>query len=123
MDAWFIEKDGKQYRDDVLISESAYAEIAARVKAENPEVTDFEAFRDLVDTAVDREEAEIIRANLIRRRKARDACYECPIRTLCLEQRLEGRMEYGTWGGYYREELQEIERLRDERERRRSGVE
>ena len=65
-------------------------------------------------------EADAKRAALIRRRKARDAChFECPVRLRCLALGMqEENIDYGTWGGYYAEERQQIQALIKEREKR-----
>lgn len=106
---WFIEKDGKQYRDDEVLTED---EVHALSDDGNGGIKPYEEVVTALEQAMD----EKIRLALIRRRKARDACYECPIRTQCLGQRLETKIEYGTWGGYYPEELRKIEDERDRRE-------
>jgi hypothetical protein len=112
---WFIEKDGKQYRDDSVLPEEQVKAIL--ISAHGHDLSEAEALA-LVDAAED----EKIRLNLIRRRKARDACYDCPIRLECLGQRLEAKIEFGIWGGYYPEELRKIEDERAARSRRRGGV-
>jgi Transcription factor WhiB len=104
---WFLEKDGKQYRDDPILTSD---ECDALWDTVDPNLSAEE-----VDRIVDEAEAEKIRLALIRRRKARDACYDCEIRLGCLNQRLEQRVEYGIWGGYYPEELRKIEEELDRR--------
>lgn len=60
---------------------------------------------------------------LKRRRHAKDACHtECYFRLQCLDLALQNPTPatYGTWGGYYPEELREIRKVRDDRAARRS---
>lgn len=103
-DDWFIEKDGRQYPDDVLVPDEELEKVA------------FEA-RHLY---VEGKEDLIIRENLRRRRRAKEACYQCPFRLECLKISLETRPEYGTFGGYYPEERRKILRLMDARRSRES---
>lgn len=58
-------------------------------------------------------EAAAKREALIRRRRARAACYECYFRMQCLDIALEDHESHGTWGGYYEEELRQIRNMRD----------
>jgi WhiB family redox-sensing transcriptional regulator len=48
---------------------------------------------------------------------ARRICFECPVRTSCLEQALADRMDHGVWGG-----TSERERRRLLRQRRMSSL-
>lgn len=114
---WFIEKDGKQYRDDDPLTVDEFLAAMAPLFTNHAKPD-----RDAIEAVINEAVAEKIRLALIRRRKARDACYECPIRAACLGQRLEARIEFGTWGGYYPEELRKIEEERDARLRRRGSV-
>lgn len=111
---WFIERDGRQYPDDTLVSlEEAEAEHAKRL-ADDPEatITVAEVFDDLHEAA--------LKAALRRRRHAKDACYSCVIRTWCLGQGMQdGRRDYGTMGGYYPEERKAIQREIGKRARAR----
>lgn len=86
-DDWFIERDGRQYPDDQM-------------------------------TLRDQKAAQT------RRRHARDKCHvECYARLSCLAVALgdagptPGKLdiEHGIRGGYYPEELRQIERVRQER--------
>ena len=46
---------------------------------------------------------------LRRRRHAREACrMDCPVRVACLDRAMTNNEQYGTWGGYYEEEIKEI---------------
>lgn len=119
MNDWFIEKDGKQYRDDPILTDLEVEMITDHITGALDPSTSLDAFQAAVDKACDAGEAEKVRLALIRRRKAREACYKCPIRLACLDSRLENRVEYGTWGGYYPEELRKIDEERDRRARLR----
>lgn len=103
---WFLEKDGKQYRDDPLLTEDEVQEIYAKLDG---------ASAGVVDEAIHDAEAEAKRQALIRRRQARDKCHtECYLRTQCLGLALEdSTIEHGTWGGYYADEIIQIRTLRD----------
>lgn len=116
-DDWFIEKSGHQYSDlDLVHPDVVHATAAAR------ELTDPEE----IDALGDEMESEALAAAKIRRRQARDACFSCSIRTVCLGLKLdppggelgESDAEYGIAGGYYPEQLKEIVK---ERERRRKS--
>src|SRR5690242_2067929 len=91
---WFIGKDGLQYHDE------PFEKIL--LDPDNP---------DAGHVTV----AEQKRQALIRRRQAKEACLSCPVRLECLSIAIEDAPPYGTWGGYYEEELRAI---RAERERR-----
>lgn len=110
---WFIGKDGRQYPDDVVIDEQA---VADRALAEHG---DGEGIFEAVDTALDAATQEALNAALVRRRHAKDKCHvECYFRTQCLTIALtKPEPPYGTWGGYYEEELKVIRRVRDEKTR------
>lgn len=113
-DDWFIEKDGRQYPDDVLVT---YDEVVAYVDTCEKTGTpmDFSAGVEILDGLA-------VRESLVRRRHAKDKCHtECYFRLACLSQALDGPggIEYGTRGGYYPEELKKIEGLRAERAARR----
>lgn len=102
---WFIEKSGKQYDDDPVITLEE-----AKALAEETE-----SFEEL-EAAIDELRAERISAALLRRRRARDLCFtECPVRTQCLGIALSEPTpaNYGTWGGYHSEQLRAIRRERD----------
>lgn len=112
---WFIEKDGKQYPFDDLITDDDVADYLERV---DPPV-DQVSIKDIREIL----EAEAVKDALVRRRHAKDKCHvECYFRLQCLEMALDQHERYGTWGGYYAEELRAIRRTRDARQRRRQGV-
>lgn len=107
-DDWFIEKNGQQYKDEPLELTEAEEQVVLAASDGKPWGEVEEALGDAL--------AEKVRQAQIRRRKARDACHTaCPVRAACLDQRLTQRMEYGIWGGYYPEELAELERAIDRR--------
>jgi len=102
-DDWFIGKDGRQYADDELFPEEEFENVALEARA----------------TYREGREDMILRANLRRRRHAKDACFtSCPARLECLAGAFERDEPHGTWGGYYTEERREIEKARFERARR-----
>lgn len=118
-DDWFISRDGKQYSDDVLVSD---ADVEAFLAAEPMDAEGY-----LLNEAEAREilEAEAVRAALIRRRHAKDKCFtECPARMACLSLALNlddpmmPTTDHGTFGGYYEEERREILRARAARQNR-----
>lgn len=106
-DDWFIERDGKQYPDDVLVTEVEVAE-ALMAFPIGEEVDEAQLRADL--------EAAALKRQLQRRRHAKDACYQCPLRLQCLQYALEHNIQHGTWGGYYQEELRKIRKLIQERQ-------
>lgn len=111
-DDWFISPDGRQYNDDDLLDDDdriAILEEANDLGLEGDErITFIETTQDVLEEAAKK-------ASLIRRRKAKDACYTCALRLQCLTRALDNREYHGTWGGYFEGELREINRLRDER--------
>ena len=112
-DDWFIGRDGRQYTDEDLVSQQERDSISDQVMrdAATDDVLTIEEARDAADRAIDRAETDAKKAALIRRRKAREACHtSCLLRTRCLGQAIEGGQEYGTWGGYYEEELRGLRR-------------
>lgn len=111
-DDWFIRRDGRQYDDDEIVSQD---EAYAYLESEHPDwrTTSVEAVREITEAFVARETAKRLRANIVRRRKAREACYRCPVRLECLTLALEQRPSSGTWGGYYEEELRKLYRALD----------
>ena len=116
-DDWFIGRDGRQYADDELIPAERLLEFKADITktVRMSGLTDDEIV-EVIDHDITEAEDEIRRAALIRRRHARDACHnECRLRLQCLTKAIEGREFYGTWAGYYEEQLRDIIRLRDER--------
>lgn len=106
-DDWFISKDGKQYGDEDLLSEEEREQIAEDVARETGTGPGLER---RIDEAVDLAEAGAKRTALVRRRKARDECFSCLLRTRCMQMALDEGHEQGTWGGYYEEQLRELRR-------------
>lgn len=105
-DAWFIGRDGKQYPDDDLIGENELDGLKRSILPIEDETE--EQHRDRVDSAIATLEGERRRQALIRRRRARDACYECYFRLQCLDLALDNNEGHGTWGGYTEEQLRQI---------------
>lgn len=120
-DDWFIGRDGKQYPDDEFLTEAERRGISRSVLPIGGETA--EAHQERVDRALRAAEADRRRAALQRRRKAREACYSCPLRGECLDQALREEQNHGTWGGYYEEELREIRREISRRKRARRSPE
>lgn len=109
-DDWFIEKDGRQYDDEELLTDAQrqaiVVEVLAGTTANDPNVL------EKTEAAVDEANAEAGRTALARRRRAKDACAtECPVRQWCLGDLEDGDHEYGTRGGYYPEERRAMLRL------------
>lgn len=109
---WFIQKDGKQYRDDDFLTDAEVRGLTRSVLRIDGETA--EEHRDRVDRAIATAEADRKRAALQRRRHAREACHlECPLRLQCLGLgMMPENLEHGIWGGYYAEERQQIEEVR-----------
>lgn len=116
---WFIDKAGKQYVDDVFVSDDEMFEIleeADRRYLEGDERVDFIG-RTKRQVAGDNK-----RAQLGKRRRAREKCRtECYLREQCLEIALSTSTPatHGTWGGYFEEELTDIRRKQRKRGLRR----
>lgn len=115
-DDWFIGRDGKQYPDDDLLDDDIRLEILE--DANRQELTG-DARISFIEKAQDRAEADAKREGLGRRRRAKEACHECYLRTHCLDVAIRDDMLHGTWGGYYEEELREIRREMSRRRRAR----
>lgn len=112
-DDWYIGKDGRQYPDDPT---PTLDDAIAQLDQVDPHGTRYEGL--IVETQ-ERLEIEQTRANLRRRRHAKDACFvDCLVRTQCLDRALSQGERHGTWGGYYEEELRAI---RDEMARRKAA--
>lgn len=110
-DDWYIKADGRQYSDDVLVTDE---EIEAFVEA----CHGVGATMDPI-AARERLEADARRAALIRRRKAKDLCHtDCVFRLHCLDLALKNNETHGTWGGYTEEELAKIRAAKRERFRK-----
>lgn len=123
-DDWFIGKDGRQYPDDELVSDAEILDHEARLRAALDDVSLSDVDTPSLDEIRIDLEAQALKANLVRRRHAKDKCHvECPVRLQCLSIALgengTGIPLRGTWGGYYEEELAEIRRLHQARQRRR----
>ena len=117
---WFIERDGRQYADDEVVPEAQREAIRSALE----DLHDREPTAEEMDAAVDMAEEVIVKDALTRRRHARDKCHvDCYLRTQCLGIALGTDANYGTWGGYYPEQLKQIRDLRDKRAARRSAAE
>lgn len=101
-DHWFLEKDGRQYRDEPLeIDPDVMDSVIARAE----------------DWPADRVKAQLekdqLKANLIARRKAKDACFtDCytKVRAACLALGMKPENQgHGIYGGYYPEERAAIQ--------------
>lgn len=103
---WFITLHGKQYNDEVFVTESEKLRMAKTVlwRAGEPVAE----HQDRVDRAVAALERERRRKALQKRRHAREKCRQCPIRQECLDTALEKQIEHGTWGGLFEEERRRI---------------
>ncbi len=109
--AWFIERDGRQYPDETLVTEEELTqalEIRTQDEGESRMGFAIRVMEDLVDTK--------LRLRLISRRHAKDACFtQCIFRMHCLNVATVNEEQHGTWGGYYPEERRQIEKLRAEK--------
>lgn len=113
---WFIERDGRQYHDEPVLTAD---EVRAIWDAET-ELADEEGREPDLAGVLEKATAARLKENLRKRRDAKAKCYECPLRTQCLQLGLSSDFvvaQYGTWGGYYTEELRAIQR--EGRRRRR----
>ena len=109
---WFIGRDGLQYPDEPFTaSDEEIQEVITTRRWEG------------IANAVEHARGYVIgqkrRDALIRRRRAKQACFDCPMRLQCLQFSLDNRIPYGTFGGYYEEERREI---LAEIDRRKKGV-
>ena len=104
---WFITREGKQYSDDELTTrhDVLLGAVNALGYVAGDEI-DQEAWNDLAE----RLELDAKKDALKRRRQAKDRCFECYLRTNCLDSALQENTPatHGTWGGYYEEELRAI---------------
>lgn len=94
-DDWFIDTDGKQYRDEDLLDDNDYT----RISHELPE----DATEEEIDQAIDSAEQERRKENLVKRRHAIEACFnDCitRVRTMCLDSSVDPLIPHGIWGGY-----------------------
>lgn len=119
-DDWFIRHDGRQYAGDEYLTQEERDRISDEVMAVAAEddILTVEEARDAADRAIDRAEEAAKTALLRRRRRARQACYDCLLRTRCLDLAIKGDERHGTWGGYYEEEIKQIRDLIEERRTR-----
>lgn len=125
-DDWFIAKDGKQYPDDEFLTNEEKDDLAsdAARMVENALNEDRRPYPEVLGELVADAEDELKRQALIRRRKARDACYECYFRVECLDIAMsDDTIKSGTWGGYYEEQLKVIKAERNRRKRKNRGSE
>jgi hypothetical protein len=119
---WFIRQDGKQYPDDIVLTEAERAGVARSVLRIGGET--FEEHEARIARAINAAVNNRKRAALIRRRQAKDLCWSgCPIREGCLAQALERGEMHGTWGGYLEEELVQIRRRRGRRRQQHQPLE
>lgn len=115
---WFISRDGKQYTDDELVTRHDVLLGAVNTLGY---VAGDEIDQDAWDELADKLETEAKREALKRRRQAKDKCFECYLRTNCLDMALstESPATYGIWGGYFEEELRELRREISRRKQRK----
>lgn len=109
-DDWFIGRDGKQYPDEELLNQAQRDAISDAVmsKAATEDVLTIEKARELADATIARAEADERTASLGKRRRAKSSCFDCLARTDCLDLALRDEQQFGTWGGYYEEELRTL---------------
>ena len=114
-DDWFIDRSGRQYGDDSIATEAEHDDaVRAAQDAVDGRLLTPDELEDVYTTV----EEEAKRQALIRRRRAKDACYTCYFRTNCLGLAIQNVESTGTWGGYFEEELSKIHQLRFERRKR-----
>ncbi len=106
---WFIARDGRQYTDVAVLTHAELQKVADgalhKLGDDHPDLF------DLMEEAMDNATGDRVAENLVARRHAKDACFtECYFRNQCLEQALDEGHAFGTWGGYYEEEIREIRR-------------
>lgn len=117
-DDWFIAKDGKQYPDDEFLTDEEKIDIAELATNGYSDIGDLGLDEVIEQATLDAEE-EAKRQALIRRRKAKDACYECYFRTDCLDMAMtDDTIKHGTWGGYFEEQLRVLKTERNRRRKR-----
>lgn len=100
---WYIDRHGKQYGDEPWLSAGEKEKLAAALAEQG-----LDRLKQISEIA--RTEARLRRDALIRRRQAKQACFDCPIRLECLSGALERRESTGIWGGMYEEEIQKLDR-------------
>lgn len=104
-DDWFIGKDGKQYGDNPIVTAD---EMEAYLDEHHPTWRDMPV--EEVNRIEERYETDAKTTALGRRRRAKEACFSCIVRTRCLDKVLQEGHENGTWGGYYEEEIRQLRR-------------
>lgn len=116
-DDWFIRDDGKQYNDDTFLTEAEVAGLTKSVLRIEGETSDEHEAR--VGRAIRAATADRKRAQLRKRRHAREECFGCYFRTNCLDLALKNGERHGTWGGYFEEDLKRLRGSIDRRNRSR----
>lgn len=123
---WFIAKDGKQYPDDEFLTDEE-KDLIARGATLGMSLIDPVAVHEAdeaAEKAIGEAEEEAKRQALIRRRKAKDACYECYFRMDCLDIAMtDDTIKSGTWGGYYEEQLRVLKTERNRKRKRNDRAE
>lgn len=119
-DDWFIGKDGKQYPSDEFLTDEIRDIV--NIAADRLELSG-EARVTFIDKALDRAEVDAKTEALRRRRHAKEACFDCALRTRCLDIALNGDEQHGTWGGYHEEEIRAIKSEITRRKRARRPLE
>lgn len=114
-DDWFIGRDGKQYGDEELLTEAEKLSVAKTTMWLNGEPTESHEAR--VKSAIAARERDKKRKSLQRRRHAREACMQCPIRLGCLRTAVDEMIGHGTWGGLFEEQIREVQDQRRNNER------
>lgn len=103
---WFIRADGKQYPDEEYLTEAERRAVAQSVI---PKYDEFVyQHEERVERAIRAAEADRRRRALQLRRQAREKCFECPVRTQCLDLAITVGAGYGTWGGYFEEDIKTL---------------
>jgi hypothetical protein len=116
-DKWYIDRDGRKFDDEVLVTEADIRDLGGLPEGAPVEDIDAEA---VIDGLV----ADRVKARLVERRHARDACFaECLVRTQCLQLALDNQEQYGIWGGYFPEQRRQLEREIEARKDRRRARE
>ena len=110
-DDWFINREGKQYPDEVFLTEDEKRRISRSVLVIQGETEERHAAR--VSRAINAATNERRRRALGARRRAREACLSCEIRTACLDQAITDGHQHGTWGGLFEEDIRQLQRKRN----------
>jgi hypothetical protein len=112
---WFLNRHGQQYGDEPWLDPGDKEKLLAAMAEKG-----MDRLKQI--SAIARIEAQMKRDALGRRRRAREACYECPIRLACLEGALDRREAHGIYGGMYEEEREKFLRQRTRQKRRNNGA-